>query len=204
MGTNDYELLYMIQQGSDEALQMLMEKYIRIYRNIVHKYPYRYRETSQLDDLYSKCRMLLHEAALSYRDDMGVPFHNYYKLLCEQLVINEIRFESTGQRRSIYEAISLDSYINEQETMYLCEVLKNKEPEFDPQWMLHYKQLSEEQEEYKEILSPLERQIWDLKVYGYSYQAIAEYLDLSVKKVDNTLQRIKKKSEGLIDYTRAL
>ena len=48
----------------------------------------------------------------------------------------------------------------------------------------------------KETLSSLEKRILDLRALGYTYQQIADTLHIKAKKVDNTLQKIRKDKEG--------
>ena len=45
-------------------------------------------------------------------------------------------------------------------------------------------------------LSKLERDTLGLYLYGYSYQQIADHLQITSKSVDNAIQRVKKKLEA--------
>ena len=45
-------------------------------------------------------------------------------------------------------------------------------------------------------LSKLERDALGLYLYGYSYQQIADHLQITTKSVDNAIQRVKKKLEA--------
>ena len=47
----------------------------------------------------------------------------------------------------------------------------------------------------KEALSDLEKRIVDLRALGYTYRQIADTLQVKVKKVDNTLQKVRKDRE---------
>ena len=47
----------------------------------------------------------------------------------------------------------------------------------------------------EKLLTPLEKQVLDLFMDGYSYQQIAAALGRGTKTVDNALQRIKRKLE---------
>lgn len=47
----------------------------------------------------------------------------------------------------------------------------------------------------EKLLTPLEKQVLDLFMDGYSYQQIAAMLGRGTKTVDNALQRIKRKLE---------
>ena len=48
-------------------------------------------------------------------------------------------------------------------------------------------------------LSKLERDALGLYLYGYSYQQIADHLQITTKSVDNAIQRVKKKLESRLN-----
>jgi len=48
-------------------------------------------------------------------------------------------------------------------------------------------------------LSKLERDALRLYLYGYSYQQIADHLQITTKSVDNAIQRVKKKLEARLN-----
>jgi len=51
-------------------------------------------------------------------------------------------------------------------------------------------------------LSKLERDTLGLYLYGYSYQQIADHLQITTKSVDNAIQRVKKKLEARLKEMR--
>ncbi|HQC55032.1 MAG TPA: sigma-70 family RNA polymerase sigma factor [Clostridia bacterium] len=51
----------------------------------------------------------------------------------------------------------------------------------------------------KDILSPLQLEVWSLYVQGYTYAEIAEELSIPQKKVDNTIMASKKKIAANMD-----
>jgi len=58
-------------------------------------------------------------------------------------------------------------------------------------------------ERFAEVnFSKFERDVFTLLIKGYTYREIAERLDKSLKTTDNTIQRIKRKSEDWIEEYR--
>ena len=46
------------------------------------------------------------------------------------------------------------------------------------------------------LLTDFEKQVFELKIAGFSYKEIAEILDKDVKSVDNAVQRIRVKAKS--------
>jgi RNA polymerase sporulation-specific sigma factor len=57
-------------------------------------------------------------------------------------------------------------------------------------------------EKIKEKLTPLEQQVFELKINNFNYNEIAEILDKDSKSIDNALQRIKNKIKDKIMLTK--
>ena len=53
-------------------------------------------------------------------------------------------------------------------------------------------------EQIAEQLTPLEQQVFDLKINGFKYKEIADILDKEPKAIDNALNRIKNKIKNII------
>lgn len=203
VGYADDELIYMILQKSDDALAIFLNKYERIYKAIVYSFEYHFKDTSQIHDLHMKCRLILYQAVFSYREDKGAKFSYYFKMLVEQAIINEIRKMKCTLRHHDYEAVSLDMYVNESKSVYLSDMMENNQPEYNPTWYLHYQQMKKEIEEVKKGLNEFEQIIWEYRIKGYSYKQIADMMNVSVKKVDNTIQKIKRNTGYLIEKIRS-
>lgn len=54
-------------------------------------------------------------------------------------------------------------------------------------------------EQAKAVLTPLELQVFELKINGFQYKEIAEMLDKDPKSIDNAIQRIKNKLKEYIE-----
>ncbi|MEF9920689.1 MAG: hypothetical protein RSC93_12390 [Erysipelotrichaceae bacterium] len=199
----DQELIYMIHQGSEEALEILLNRYERIYKAIVYSFQYHFKDSSQAKDLFLQCRLILYLATLSYREDKGAQFSYYFKMLSEQAAINEVRKLKCKQRLNDYEALSMDMYVNETQSIYLVDTFENSHCEYDPSWCLELKELGSIYRKEIEKLTPFEQQVWNYKFHGYSYKQIAAVLNVSIKKVDNTIQKLKITNRKLIEKYRS-
>ena len=59
--------------------------------------------------------------------------------------------------------------------------------------IISYESLSEIHKRINDSLSKKEKRVFDLYIAGETYQSIGQALSMSVKSVDNSLQRIRRK-----------
>ena len=81
---NDYELLYLCSWHSEEALQILMEKYGVLIR---YKLVNFHIQKSQVDDFYQEGVMLLQYAIDNYNENKEASFFTYFELLLERRIM---------------------------------------------------------------------------------------------------------------------
>ena len=79
----------------------------------------------------------------------------------------------------------------------MAALAKNAGPNMEDA-LIHLEGLFHLEEKINEALTAQERQIFCLYTEGMSYQAIAQRLGKSVKSVDNTIQRTRKKLQFLL------
>lgn len=189
---NDNELIYMIRQRNDKAFSFLANKYQvetrRWLRHILRSYP-RYQDQ---EDFYQIALLKLHESIDDYKAGQS-SFHNYYFKVLKHTTVDMIRAMNTYNHIQDKHTVSLDMSIQEGETKYrLVDIIEKAIPAEE-----------EEQEEHikenvlytQKRLKPLEVDILSLRTLGYSYDMIAEKLNISKKKVDNTLCKIRKRKK---------
>ena len=89
--------------------------------------------------------------------------------------------------------VSLDMHIQEGETNYrLMDMIVDEIPAEEDEQEEHIK---ENVLYTQKRLNPLEVDILSLRTLGYSYDQIAEKLNIPKKKVDNTLCKIRKRKK---------
>lgn len=189
---NDNELIYMIRQRNEKAFSFLVNKYQvetrRWLRHILRTYP-RYQDQ---EDFYQIALLKLHESIDDYKAEQS-SFHNYYFKVLKHTTVDMIRSMNTYKHIQDKYTISLDMFVQEGDTNYCLVDLIEKEIPAE----------EEEQEEHmkenvlytQKQLTPLEVDILSLRTLGYSYDMIAEKLNISKKKVDNTLCKIRKRKK---------
>ena len=83
-------------------------------------------------------------------------------------------------------------FISEDQSLALIDVVKDKYRFRNPQYVA----LLEESRQVLQLvlndLKPIEQEVYEMWVEGYTYREIANKLEIGEKQVDNTIQKIKR------------
>ena len=72
---NDYELLYLIKDGNEQALNYFFKKYDCLIKKIaINLYP----NGDKINDLVQEGRMVLYDCIKKYNNDFGICFYSYF------------------------------------------------------------------------------------------------------------------------------
>lgn len=188
---NDYELLYYCYQNNEQSFNLLMKKYERYIYYIIHIYKKTYYFFSYEDiDLYSEATILLYECVFSYRDDLEVKFSSYFLACLKKRYMVIIRSLVNNKNRGHALAMSLDTSMSNAK-LDLYPLIDNKELAIAEQVYNSYL-IEKGINKLKEKLTVEENKIVYYYLKGYSYDYIAKTLNLSGKKIDNTVQKYKR------------
>ena len=181
--TTDSELLLRSKNGDSSATEEIISRYRPTVEAIAAKYNSSPLET---DDLIQEGLIGLLAAINSYNDEKGTKFSTY-----ASICINN----------SVHTALSRFSRLKD---IPQCSIMP-----LDEELFKDYPSISAE-EEYlaKESVSSLtdflyeglsrfENEVLRLYILGFSYNDIAEKLNKNPKAIDNAIQRIRKKLEGV-------
>ena len=171
---NDYELLYMIEDESPEAMEIIINKYSPLIYTRLKKF---HIKENYIDDYYQEGLLVLLQAIKKYNLESPMSFTNFFDLMLQRKIIDLLRknkryFEDNLLKEDVDIVVRYESenkiIIEEQ-----INLLMNK-------------------------LSDLERQIFDLK-YNKNMKAreIATSLKIDLKKVYAAGDRIKSKATHL-------
>ena len=179
---DDLTLALRVREGDNEAFREISEKYKGLILSVANKY-----SASGFDknDFFQEGLLGLLSACKAYDPEKNSLFRNF-ALTC----INR-RFLSVIRKNSAKGAIPTDSLVPIEELELSDENTSN------PETLVLEKERAEDfEKKLHSILSPLELSVLELYLQGLSYQDTAQRLGVSVKSVDNALQRIRKKISG--------
>ena len=191
-GCSDEELLYMVRQKDEIALDILISKFSNGFdimcRNLLKK-----QGRNDYDDAKQMAMLGFLSAIETYRNDKEASFRYFAKMCAEREVRSMLRKERVKGLYAHHRSISLDQSISEEEGAYLLDFVENTYPEYNPSWSYEYNRLEALcNEEYKS-LGDEEKRIFELWSGGMSYKEIAQEVNIKVKTVDNILQKVRKK-----------
>lgn len=95
---NDYELLYLIHQGSDEALEIMFDKYQYLIYARVKRFNI---PISLRDDFVQEGYIMLNKAIKTYKMESNKTFNKYFDLILQRRFISLIRINKTYQNYAV-------------------------------------------------------------------------------------------------------
>lgn len=188
---HEQELIYLYHLGSQIAYELLFEK----YRSIVEKYfMNNYIDTAETskDDYIQVALLSFFKTLDNYRFDMNTKMSTYFSYIVADAIRSSMRSIYTQKHIPYHKLISLND--NKHEYFVCDDALNDRMDAFKPDVQLV---LKENREYYQGAVdrngSPFERKVFYYLVYGYSYNEIAELLNVDIKKVYNAKYRLQKK-----------
>jgi len=176
------ELVNLAQQGLKEALDLLVERYYPMVVKISSKY---YAPWAEFQDLVQNGLVGLIKAVYYYQPDRS-GFSSFAWRSVESELKSFITFLNRKKNKMLTEAVSVDLLTSEDsdETGYSFEDLSTS--------TAHQAIAALIMDTVNEYLTDLEREIVDMWISGASYEQIQSDLNVNFKKVDNTIQKLKR------------
>ena len=154
------------------------------------------------DDLLQEGMIGLIKAIKAYDCDKKASFKTFATICIKRQIITAIK-SSNAQKNSALNSAS-GNYIecdDGKEVNYTKGLTSSMH--HNPEELFLSKEKMDSLERFSEKnFSKFEREVFQLLIRGYSYREIAEKLDRTLKTIDNTIQRIKRKSEDWIEEYR--
>ncbi len=191
----DNELLALIQEESEEAKDILYEKYKYIIGIIIKKYTMAAKKYKiEYSDLYQEALLGFSDALYRFNDTSSLK--TFITLCVDRRLQVIIRKASSYKNKVINESLSLEHIYNNQA---LKDIISDDNKN-DPLTNL----ASEENKDKllkkaNSVLSASELEVFYLMIEDYSVKEIAEILKKNVKQIDNAMQRIKHKIKKLLN-----
>lgn len=191
---NDYELLEQIYSCSEDANEILLYKYRPLIVSEAKKYiKYSYGGVD-LNDLIQEGLLGLNDAINSFRNEKEANFGTYAKICIQRKMANLIKSTMSYKNKILNDYVSIDN--DEEEPMDHFLIDNSTNPinmveDYDFQNRLLSK--------VNDKLSDIEKEVFELKINGFTYKEIANLLKKDVKVIDNCIQRIKSKVKKIID-----
>ncbi len=197
---NDFELLDLISEQHEQAYHILYNKYYKVIKTKVNKY-LKYGSKKGLDhnDLMQEGTIGFNEAIRDFKSRKGVKFTTFANLCIERQINGAVSAADRQKHKLLNDSISLENtfVINRPLISFLAD-----QKETDPSnYIIELEQEAELKATINKLLTPLEQQVFELKLNNFSYKEIATILGKSYKSIDSTIQRIKNKLKKGLDLS---
>ena len=190
----DEQLIRKLRNGDKKIIDYIMEKYKNLVRKEANAM---YLLGGENDDLIQEGMIGLFKAVQDYNVEQDASFFSFAKLCITRQMYSAIEASKRKKHSPLNSYISL--YEKGEDQSSLIDTMEAQE-ETNPEELFVSKEYAELIESrLEESLSDLENRVLYLHLLGTDYRTIAKLLDKSPKTIDNALQRIKGKTEKILE-----
>lgn len=178
-GIGDNELVSRAKAGDSVALSLLIEK----YSDFILKKASSFKNLSGIDveDLYQEGMIGFVSSIYSFDEVYGTKFSSYSSIVYTRKILSALRINNNDADNFSDSFVSIDD----------CEFSSNNPSPEDV--IMYNEELCEIIEFSKDNFSKTEKKVFKLILLGASNSEISEILDCSLKSVENSIQRIRRK-----------
>lgn len=197
--TNDAELLFMVNEESEDAKDILYKKYYYIIEQAMRKYAKIITKSGvEYKDVYQEAMLGFADALDKYNDSKETKLATFITLCVKRRMLNLLRTTTSTKSKFNKDILSID-YDYENYDSTLVDIISD-DNKYNPLINIATRENLETTINSCEAkLSPFETKVFDLMILEYNYKQIAAILKESPKKIDNTAQRIKRKIKDVIE-----
>lgn len=184
MNTNDYELVFLAQDGNEDAVNIIYQKYKPIIvKKSKNAIVFATHHGIDINDIMQEGFIGLDEAIKNFSQDTDASFYTFAMLCVDRQILNYVRKITGGKDKILNDAItindSLEKTVDDGTNLELSFMGRDNDI-----YMVN---------EIRKILTDFERKVFDLRIKGYSFEEIGNELNKDMKSIYNTLQRIRLK-----------
>ncbi|MBC2853654.1 sigma-70 family RNA polymerase sigma factor [Cetobacterium sp. 2G large] len=185
--------IFLAQQGDEESIERILKSFEqRVYKSTQ---PF-FLKGGDRNDLVQEGFIGLIKAIKNYDENKEASFSTFATLCIKRQMITAIRRQNLEKHKVIHTAIQNKE--NPTDEFEICKSI----PSFEyssPEDILLGKELARLlQEHLNKNLTKLEKRIFYYFCQQYNYLEISKILNESPKRVDNTIQRIKRKVKSYL------
>ncbi len=198
---SDDELLSLIKNDDNTALEYIIEKYKKLVK--IKAKPY-FIIGSDKEDIIQEGMIGLYKAIRDYSTDKNNSFCSFAALCINRQIITAIKAAGRQKHIPLNSYLSLNREINNNENeatymeMLCADRISNPEA-----LIIDKEEVRFIESNIESALSKLECRVLSLYLNGRSYAEIAKIINKDEKAIDNALQRVKKKLEKVIMSRKA-
>ncbi|MFW6380929.1 MAG: sigma-70 family RNA polymerase sigma factor [Bacillota bacterium] len=193
------EIIREAQRGNRPAIEHLINQNMDI---VYAKAQYFFIKGLDKDDVIQEGMVGLYKAIRDYQQDRAASFRGFSQLCVHRQLVSAIKKANRQKHIPLNNSTSLDKsldYDNEKGRSF-NEILPDKSASLEEHY-IYREMLSLIFEDIKQELTELEWEVFTEYLEDKSYREISRKLGVSLKTVDNALQRARKKIDDIkINY----
>ncbi len=189
---SDEQLAILAQMGDNRASELLLNKFKYLVRKICKSY---YVAGGTVDDTVQEGMIGLYRAIMSFDPEKNDCFQAFAAMCIRRRVMTAMDSANRQKYQPLNTSISLNKPVQE-DGLTLGDVIEDESQNPEKIYISSEKKYNAKIR-IKQMLSPLEKRILIQYLQEKSYDEIAKRLGISVKSVDNAMQRIKNKISRL-------
>ena len=179
---NDYEILYMVCEGEEINFDLLVNKYRPLIFNIVKEYAKFFKKFGyEIEDLMQLGYITLYKTSHKYDIYNHTMFFTYFKKALNNMIISNIRMNTTRRKEILNQALSYDAYVPNTKIRYI-DLLSDKKEVND---------INSELIIFKNSMPITESYIFEMFYNGYSKKEISVLLDEDINEIKRKFNKIK-------------
>lgn len=191
---NDTQLIRRFRQGETSVMDYLLEKYKNLVRKKANAL---FLLGGDSEDLIQEGMIGLFKAIRDYDEQEG-SFYSFAELCVNRQLYTAIEAAARKKHRPLNSYVSLSDEGTEEEGASFPGVLAAND--LNPEQMVIDRESMEDAlERIRASLSRMEEKVFTYYLEGMNYRQIAAKMGKSEKSVDNSLQRIKQKTQKLLN-----
>lgn len=195
---NDNELVYMCSENSEEAINIMIDKYKNCILSILKDLLDEYNIVGvEVADLYQEGLIGLMHAINTFDKDKDVTFYTYANTCIKTSILSAVRQTFRKKNRILNNSYSLDKLIEDSNNSFY-DLFKDERNNPD--------NILVEEEEKKDLLNKIrntlsksESMIFELRLKGLKNKEICSLINKDKKYVENTMFRINKKYKEILE-----
>ncbi len=189
---SDEELIEQINNGNQEATEILLKRYKELVTMKVSRY---FIVGAEKEDIFQEGMIGLYKAIKCFNKEKQKTFKSFANLCIERQLITAIKTSNRQKHQPLNSYISLNNTAyDEDEDTTMLEIFDSNLVEDPLDTITKKEYYSFVENKINTSLSNFEKQVLERYARGESYVTIAEKLDAPVKSIDNAIQRIRKKA----------
>ena len=193
----DEELALLAQQGDEDALEYLLNKYKNFVRSKARSY---FLIGADHEDIVQEGMIGLYKAIRDFKPEKLSSFRAFAELCITRQIITAIKTATRQKHIPLNSYVSLNKPIYDEESdRTLLDVITEGRVANPEDMLISQEDVGLIEDRIGQMLSSLEREVLSAYLDGKSYKEIALELDRHVKSIDNALQRVKRKLEKFLD-----